>query len=139
MDRSLSSSGDTSERVRMGLRISYALPALALAVVGIPVYVYMPKFYTDVMGLSAATAGSVLLAVRLFDALSDPLCGWISDRSRAPLGRRRPYILLGSVPLAVSLWGIVPSPRMDRRPAALVVFDSRVRRFSFLDSGGSSL
>lgn len=139
MDRSLSLSVDTPERVRMGFRISYALPALALAVVGIPVYVYMPKFYTDVIGLSAATAGSVLLAVRLFDAISDPLCGWISDHSRTPLGRRRPYILLGSVPLAASLLGVVPSPRMDRRRAALVVFDSRVCRVSFLDSGGSSL
>lgn len=116
MDRSLPSAVDPSERVRLGLRISYALPALALAVVGIPVYVYMPKFYTDVMGLSAASAGSVLLAVRLFDALSDPLCGWISDRTRTSLGRRRPYILFGAFPLAASLWGLFHPPAWSGDP-----------------------
>ena len=110
MDRSLSVAVDPSERVPLGLRISYALPALALAVVGIPVYVYMPKFYTDVMGLSAATAGSVLLAIRLFDALSDPPCGWISDWTRTSLGRRRPYILFGAFALAASLWGLFHPP-----------------------------
>lgn len=116
MDRSLPRTLDVSGQVRLTVRIGYALPALALAVVGIPVYVYMPKFYTDVMGLSAATAGSVLMAVRLFDALSDPLCGWISDRTRTPLGRRRPYILFGSLPLAASLWGLFHPPAWTGEP-----------------------
>ena len=41
-------------RVPTGKRIAYAVPAFALAVVGIPVYVYIPKFYTDVVGKSEA-------------------------------------------------------------------------------------
>lgn len=98
-------------KVSAQVRFAYALPALALAVVGIPVYVYLPKFYTDVVGLQASTVGMVLLAVRIFDALSDPACGWLSDRTRTSLGRRRPYLILGSVPLAGALWLLLNPPR----------------------------
>jgi len=38
-------------------KISYALPAFPLAVIGIPVYVYIPKFYTDTLGVPIAAAG----------------------------------------------------------------------------------
>ena len=84
-------------------RIAYALPALALAVIGIPVYVYLPKFYTDSVGVSIATVGFLLMAVRLFDALTDPVIGYLSDRISTPFGRRRPFIALGSVGLAISI------------------------------------
>ena len=40
-------------------QIAYALPALALAVVGIPIYVYVPKFYTDVVGIPVALGRSL--------------------------------------------------------------------------------
>ncbi len=44
---------------------AYALPALSLAVIGIPVYVFLPKFYTDTIGLNISTVGALLMAVRL--------------------------------------------------------------------------
>lgn len=88
----------------------YGLPAFFLAVVGIPVYVYLPKFYTDVVGVDIALMGHVLLAARLFDAVTDPLMGWVSDRTRSPFGRRRPYILLGSLALSVSLYQLFTPP-----------------------------
>jgi len=72
--------------------------------VGIPVYVYIPKFYTDVMGVNIAFMGAVLLAVRFFDAFTDPMIGFISDRTSTFMGRRRPYILFGSVFLCLSLF-----------------------------------
>lgn len=84
--------------------IAYALPAFSLAVVGIPVYIYIPKFYTDIIGVDIAVVGILLFAVRLFDAVTDPLIGLISDRTRTPFGRRRPYIAIGSVFLAFFLF-----------------------------------
>jgi Na+/melibiose symporter-like transporter len=45
---------------------AYALPALSLAVIGIPVYVFLPKFYTDTMGMGISTVGALLMAVRVF-------------------------------------------------------------------------
>jgi GPH family glycoside/pentoside/hexuronide:cation symporter len=84
-------------------RMAYASPAFALAVVGIPLYVYIPKFYTDVVGVHIAILGYLILGVRLFDALTDPLIGFISDRTGTRFGRRRPYIALGAFLLALSI------------------------------------
>ncbi len=78
-------------------RTAYAAPAFALAVVGIPVYVYIPKFYTDVIGVHVSAMGLILLFVRLFDAVTDPAIGLISDRIRTPFGRRRPFIAAGAL------------------------------------------
>ncbi len=85
-------------------RIAYGLPAFALAVVGIPVYVYLPKFYSDVVGIDIALMGLVLLGVRLFDAVSDPVIGLISDRTVSRFGRRRPYIMVGGIGVALSMF-----------------------------------
>jgi Na+/melibiose symporter-like transporter len=63
------------------LKLAYAMPAFALAVVGIPVYVYIPKFYTDIVGVDIAVVGYLLFGVRIFDAVTDPIIGWWSDRS----------------------------------------------------------
>lgn len=84
-------------------RFAYALPAFALAVIGIPVYVHLPKFYTDTIGMDIAVVGTLLFCVRLFDAVTDPVIGHISDRTRTRWGRRRPLMVVGSLGLAVSL------------------------------------
>ena len=84
-------------------RIAYALPALALAVIGIPVYVFLPKFYTDTIGIDISTVGFLLLAVRLFDAVTDPVIGYLSDKSATVFGRRRPFMAFGALGLSLSL------------------------------------
>ena len=78
-------------------------PRFSLAVIGIPVYVYIPKFYTDVIGVDMAVLGAILFSVRIFDAVTDPLIGYWSDRTHSRLGRRRPYIAVGAVFVAVSM------------------------------------
>jgi GPH family glycoside/pentoside/hexuronide:cation symporter len=90
-------------RVTMRKKIAYASPAFALAVVGIPVYVYIPKFYTDVVGVNIAVLGYLLFGVRIFDAVTDPAIGLLSDKTRTSSGRRRPYIAFGSVLVAICI------------------------------------
>lgn len=92
-----------AERVSNSTRIAYAMPAFALAVVGIPVYVYIPKFYTDIIGVPIGLLGTLILLVRVFDALTDPAIGFVSDRTRSRFGRRRPYIGAGSILLAIAI------------------------------------
>lgn len=84
-------------------KIAYAAPAAALAVIGIPVYVYIPKFYTDVVGINVALLGYILFSVRIFDAVTDPLIGYVSDRTRSRFGRRRPYIAIGAIFVAIMM------------------------------------
>jgi sugar (glycoside-pentoside-hexuronide) transporter len=57
---------------------------------------YLLFFYTDVFGIPAAVAGTILLAARIFDGLNDPVVGYIVDRTRTRWGRFRPYLLFGS-------------------------------------------
>ncbi len=94
----------------LNLRIAYAMPAFALAIIGIPVYVYIPKFYTDVVGVDITLVGILLFGVRLFDAVTDPVMGTLSDRTRSRFGRRRPFIAAGSVLIAISLYFLFNPP-----------------------------
>jgi GPH family glycoside/pentoside/hexuronide:cation symporter len=111
--------------------LAYAAPAFALAVVGIPVYVYLPKFYTDVVGVPIAVVGNLLLAARIFDAVIDPPFGALSDRTRTRLGRRRPWILFGALPLALSVVAIFAPPETDPATATLWFATSLFALFLF--------
>ncbi len=97
-------------RVSLHKKVAYAAPAFALAVVGIPVYVYIPKFYTDVVGIDIAMLGYIMLSVRMFDAVTDPIIGYVSDRTRTRYGRRRPYLVLGSILLALAMFLLFNPP-----------------------------
>ena len=72
---------------------AYGALGLPLAMAALPIYVHVPKFYADTLGLSLAGVGAILLAARIVDAVQDPLLGWWSDRSalarRQPVGVRR--------------------------------------------------
>ncbi len=95
------------------LKFAYAIPALPLAVIGIPVYVFLPKFYTDTIGLDIALVGILLMAVRLFDAVTDPVIGYLSDRTQTVFGRRKPYIALGAAGLALSVIFLFQPPVLE--------------------------
>ncbi len=97
-------------RVPLVTRLAYAAPAFALATFGIPFYIYVPQFYTDVVGAPAAVIGWVIVVARLFDAVLDPLIGILSDRTRSRLGRRRPWIALASFPLAACFFALLVPP-----------------------------
>lgn len=77
---------------------AYALPAIPIAALTLPFYMIVPTFYSEITGLSLATLGSILLMIRLLDAGSDPVIGWLSDRFSPAFGRRRTLFLL-SIPV----------------------------------------
>ncbi|MFN3547230.1 MAG: MFS transporter [Mesorhizobium sp.] len=80
------------------LLLLYALPAIPLAALTLPLYIIIPTYYTETVGLSLGSVGAALLAVRIFDAVNDPLIGWFADRWRPTLGRRRAVFAL-SLPI----------------------------------------
>ncbi|MGM0451800.1 MAG: MFS transporter [Thermodesulfobacteriota bacterium] len=107
----------TSKTLPAIKKLAYAAPAFALAVVGIPVYVYIPKFYTDVVGVHISALGAILLIVRLFDAVTDPVIGLVSDRIHTPMGRRRPFIAVGAVLTVISIVLLFNPPQMGANAA----------------------
>ncbi|HSP00792.1 MAG TPA: MFS transporter [Thioalkalivibrio sp.] len=76
--------------------LAYGLPGLPLAVLGLPLYVFLPAFYAQEFGLGLAAVGAVLLVARLFDVVTDPLVGHLSDHTRSRFGRRRLWMLVGA-------------------------------------------
>ena len=80
---------------------AYAAPAVPLAVLGLPLYVYVPAWYGEQLGL--ALAGTLLLLARVSDVLTDPLVGALGDRLRLGLGARRALMLAGTTLLLLAV------------------------------------
>ena len=78
--------------------IAYALPALPLATLTLPVYIYVPTYYSETLGLPLAAVGYVLLMIRLADAVTDPVIGYLGDRVSIA-NRRRKTWFAASLPL----------------------------------------
>ena len=78
----------------------YALPAVPLAALTLPLYSFIPVFYAESLGMSLGALGVTLFLVRLCDAVNDPLIGWLSDRFRPKFGRRRTWFA-ASIPLVM--------------------------------------
>ena len=92
------------------LLLAYAMPAFALAALYLPLYTYVTPFYVAERGVDLAAIGLVLIGIRLADAVSDPLMGWLTDRTPARLGRRRVW-LAASVPVIVlGCWQLFVPP-----------------------------
>ena len=89
-------------RLPLGERLSYGLGDFASGLYWQTFTLYLTYFYTDVFGLSALAAGTLLGTSRSLDALFDPLIGAAADRTRTRWGKFRPYLLWLSVPLAVA-------------------------------------
>ena len=106
------------ERLPRSLLFLYGAPSFAGAAMLVPIYIHLPKFYSDVVGVSLGYLAIAIAAARALDALSDPLVGWLSDRSRSRFGRRRPFIALGAPICALAFYALfAPPPTMDVRAA----------------------
>jgi glycoside/pentoside/hexuronide:cation symporter, GPH family len=69
-------------------------------------------YLTDTVGVPAAAAGFAVMIGKLWDAVTDPMMGFISDRTRSRWGRRRPYLLFGALPLFISMWWFFTNPHI---------------------------
>ena len=69
------------------------------------------KFLTDTVGIAAAWAGAVVMIGKIWDAVSDPLMGYISDRTISRWGRRRVYLLFGALPMMLSMVFFFTAPQ----------------------------
>jgi Na+/melibiose symporter-like transporter len=89
-------------RIPRGRLAAYGAPGLPMAILGLPLFVFLPTFYAEHTGIGLAAVGFILLAARLFDVVTDPLVGHLSDRIPGPF-RRRGLIILGTPILLLSV------------------------------------
>jgi len=110
------------EKLALWRKIGYGLGDIYGGGSGVVISFYYLIFLTDVVQLNPALAGTVILISKAYDAITDPLEGVLSDRTRTPLGRRRPY-LLGGIPLIfLSFFGLFYPINLD----------SEAMRFAFV-------
>lgn len=93
---------------------AYCLPAVGVAFPGVLMSIYLMKFSTDVLLVAPAAMGVIFGVGRIWDAISDPVAGYLSDRSSAARGRRRSWMLAAALPVAITtvmIWS--PLPGLD--------------------------
>lgn len=82
-------------------KIAYGLGDTASNIVFQTVMLFLTFFYTDIYGISPAFVGTMFLAVRIIDAVTDPLMGALADRTESKYGKFRPYLLWFALPFGV--------------------------------------
>ncbi len=98
-------------QLSLGLKIRYGVADLGFALVYSAVQFFILFYYTDIALINPAIAGSALLAGKLtWDAINDPVFGYLSDRTKSRFGRRRVYMLFGVIPLALTAWLLFSLP-----------------------------
>ena len=86
---------ETAQRRPNRVLAAFAASCLPYAALGLPVYVTLPEFYSDHIGINQAFVGWVFLLVRLADVIVDPLLGMVIDRTSTKWGRYRVWMGVG--------------------------------------------
>jgi GPH family glycoside/pentoside/hexuronide:cation symporter len=93
----------TGQRLSAKTKLLYGVGDVGNAVVNSAIQFFLMIFYTDAALIAPALASSALLVGKIWDAINDPLFGWLSDRTQSRFGKRRVYMIFGALPLAVSI------------------------------------
>jgi len=114
--------GATPNRVSFLTLLLFGPPGLPLAGFLVLAGVYLPRFYVG-LGIPFLAAGAAIGVVRLLDIFIDPILGLLIDRTNTPIGRYRPWLLLGAPVLMVGLYEllVVPVPTASHLITWLVV------------------
>jgi GPH family glycoside/pentoside/hexuronide:cation symporter len=91
----------TIEKISLKEKIGYGFGDAASSMFWKIFGMYSLFFYTDVLGITAAAAGTMFLVARLWDSFFDVFVGIISDRTKSRYGKYRPYLLWFAIPFAV--------------------------------------
>ena len=109
-DAASSTPPSPADRLPAAIIGAWATPRIAFGIMGTLFGVYYMKFATDVLLVAPAIVGTILAAARFWDAISDPLIGYLSDRTRSRFGRRRSWMFFAAVPMGLALVGIWSPP-----------------------------
>jgi GPH family glycoside/pentoside/hexuronide:cation symporter len=102
----------TDGRLSMGTRLGFGVGDFGANLVFQSTLIFLIFYFTDVFGIAAPIAGTIFLVAKVWDAVSDPVVGYLSDRTRTRWGKKRPYLLFGAVPLGVFFILLFASPPM---------------------------
>jgi GPH family glycoside/pentoside/hexuronide:cation symporter len=103
--------GLASPGAQRRLMISYGFGDAGTGMAASLIGFYLFVFYTSAAGLPPVMAGGVLMLARIWDAINDPIIGWLSDRTNNPSGPRLPWMVWSAIPLGAAMaamWWLPP-------------------------------
>ena len=104
---------DTTSKLRTRTKLFYGIGDLGNALVNSAIQFFLMKFYTDAALILPALAGNALLIGKIWDAVNDPLFGWITDKTKSRFGKRRAFMIFGAIPLGISIALLWFVPKAD--------------------------
>ncbi len=99
-----------AEQLSIAVIWAYSAPRVGFGIMGLLFGTYLMKFSTDVLLIAPAAMGTLIAASRLWDAVSDPMVGYLSDRTNSRIGRRRVWMFAAAVPMGLGLIAIWSPP-----------------------------
>ena len=104
------------EKLSFSTKLAYGAGDLGPAITANIGVFFALFFFTNVAGLSAGLAGSILMIGKIWDAINDPMVGVLSDRTKSRWGRRLPWMLYGAIPFGIFffLQWVVPRFSADK-------------------------
>ena len=103
---------ENSKKLSVATKLKYGVGDLGMAIVTAMLQFSMLFYYTDVVGINPALAGSAMLVGKItWDLVNDVLFGYIQDKTKSKWGKRRPYLIFCSIPFALSFWFVFSIPQ----------------------------
>ena len=112
---------NTETRVPFTIKLGYGIGDIGSNIFIIASGLYLLYFMTNVLGVEPALAGLALFVPKLWDVVSDPMMGYVSDNTNSRWGRRRPYLLAAALPFGVTFALLFSAPSLRGPGAALYV------------------
>jgi GPH family glycoside/pentoside/hexuronide:cation symporter len=107
-------------KLPLKLKLGYGIGDIGCNIFIVSTGMFLLFFLTDVMGVEPALAGLALLLPKLWDVISDPIMGGISDVTRSRMGRRRPYLLYASIPFGLVFFALFIAPTYESEIARVI-------------------
>jgi Na+/melibiose symporter-like transporter len=131
-----------SQKVPLLEKIGYSMGDGAANLAFQMMMMFQMFFYTDVFGIKATAAGTILLVARLVDAFVDPVVGVLADRTQTKWGKYRPWVLWTAIPFAVFFVLAFTTPEMGERAKIIyagITYTLLMSVYSFNNTPYSSL
>ncbi len=109
-------------KIKWGTRFAYGCGDTACNIVFGMISTLLTLFYTDYVGINAATIGLIMLISRVFDGVSDAIMGLIVEHTKSKWGKARPWILWMSAPFAIAAVLLFMVPHTTAMVQAIYIF-----------------
>ena len=112
--------GRLDQKLTLTQKMGWGLADMGVVVFVIVKQLLVLSFLTNYLGVNVALAGVITTSILVFDIVSDPIIGYLSDRTNTRWGRRAPWMVIGALILAIGQIGIFGVPYFESETSILI-------------------